>query len=239
MVLSTIGMLLAAGAIAAWADKDSKKAYPKLTTKVSNDMDAEFGRYGIKGQNGRFTDTKIKMIAARNGVRTNKNGVLPEEGWKKCRSYVAKYANCDQDILDFQDAWYRTVYNQMKAHGRTLQDPNSKLMKDYKSNARYFNAPSHKSEWQQQTIVLEINHWHTIPEEEQIKRMNELQDQTYWGNLCVEPPILRNNPHSHGHIEVWMLHASSDHKQGSSRTKRFFKNRYKECCAKLGYDAML
>ena len=241
MVLGLIGTILAAGAIAAWADKGSKNAYPKMSnSKVRNDMDAEFARYGIKGQNGRFDNTKVKMIAARNNVQANKHGILPEEGWKRCRSYVAKYANCDQDILDFEEAWYHVVESQIRAYGRTLQDRNSKLMKSYRSNARFFNAPSHEAEWKQQEIVLEIKHWHGIAREEQLKRMKQLQDQTYWGRLCVEPPILRENPHApDSYVEVWILYANNGHKRGSKYTNNVFKNWYNECCAKIGYDAAL
>ena len=70
--------------------------------------------------------------------------------------------------------------------------------------------------------------------------MQELQDQTYWGRLCVEPPILRVNPDvENSYTEVWVLYASNSHKQGSKHTNSVFKKWYTECCAKIGYDATL
>ena len=240
MVWGIIGTALAMGAISGLANKNGKKAYPKMTNQVSNNMDAEFARYGIKGQNGRFDTTKIKMIAARNNVATDKYGVLPEHGWKRCRSYVARYANSNQDILDFEQAWYDTIQTQLNIKRRKISNPKNKALKDYKRHNRYFNAPSHRSEWQQKIIVLELKHWFGIPKEEQEKRMQELQDHTYWGQLCAEPPILRENPSIPGsYTEVWILHASNTHIQGSKHTNNVFKGWYKECCTKLGYEHQL
>ena len=73
-MFGVIGTILAMGAIAGYTDKDSRKAYPAMDEKkVRAAMDAECARYGIKGQNGKFTEQWINMIAAINSkINANK-----------------------------------------------------------------------------------------------------------------------------------------------------------------------
>ena len=240
-MLGIIGTVLAMGAISEYANQKNKKAYPKMSqSQVQNDMDAEFARYGIKGQNGRFTETKINMIAARNNVKPNKYGVLPEEGWKHCRRYVAGYANDDQDIIDFEKAWYDTVEHQLKVQRKKISNPNinKKAKQYYESEKRIKRTMDDRKNGP--IIVLEYKHWHGIPKEEQLKRMEELQHQTIWGEICAEPPILRDNTRlPNCYNEVWIIHGKKNDKQGTFSTNNYYKDLYTKCCAKIGYNAEL
>lgn len=241
MILEIIGTTLAMGAISSIADRHSKKAYPNLTEQDKRNMDAEFARYGIRGQIGELTEEKIRKIAARCNVPTNKNGILPEEGWLKCRNYVAQYLNSEEDWDYFKMSWEYAIGEQLKRRSEMLKDPSNKIIQEYERYAQYFNDTNDvNASWKAQTIVLEIKHWHGIPKEEQLKRMKQLQNETFWGLLCVEPPILRDNPRMLDmYTEVWILHAAESHVQGSRHTENVFKDWYTQCCAKLGYDAAL
>ena len=241
MVLGTMGTILTMGAISHIANKHSKKAYPNFNKKIEKEMDAEFARYGIRGKNGELTEEDIRKIAARCNVPTNKNGILPEKGWLKCQNYVAQYLNNEEDWDYFKTSWEYAIGQQLEEHSKQLQHPSNKIIQEYQYNNKYFNDTNSKNcSWKAQTIVLELKHWYGIPKEEQLRRMKQLQNDTFWGLFCVEPPILRDNPHiSNTYTEVWILYASKEHQQGTKYTENVFKNWYTQCCAKLGYDAML
>lgn len=241
VVLGTLGMLAAAAGIAEWADKSSKNAYPAMKDhQIKKDFEAECARYGIKGKTNKFTDLQIMKIAAYNNVRVDKYGILPEDGWMKCEAFVQKYSNNIDDLLDFQNAWHTAIAHQLDRKRKVISDPNNKVLRRYPKNNKFFSDPKNDHKWKKKTIVLELHHWHGIPVDQQLQRMNELQTETYWGRLCKEPPILRENPNVPGtYIETWILYASAGHTQGSRYTEGIFKDWYKECCAKIGYDAML
>lgn len=231
MVLSLIGVGLAAAAISGLAEQSSKRAYPSLNEK---EFDAINGSKGIA--HGGYPDEKIMKIAARCGVKPNKHGVLPQNGKNNCIRYVTKYADHDRDIEKFKRAWDRTVENQIKKHGNNLKEKyarNYEYMKGIveRKGHGFFGGP---------TIVLEINHWHGINKKEQLKRMKELQDQTIWGDVCIHQPKLRHNPNfPGGFTEYWTLHGGKDDKQGKRSTIKKYKGLYTDCCAHIGYDAML
>lgn len=240
-MLGVIGTILAMGAIASYADKDSRRAYPAMDDKKTRaEIDAEFARYGIKGQDGKFTETKINIIAARNHVRPNKYGVLPENGWLKCQRYVFEYANCDEDIDDFKRAWYDTVEHQLEMQRKQISDPKlNKKVRDYHDSEKYVKRTLKQRETGP-TIVLEYKHWHGIPKEEQLQRMKELQEKTIWGQICKEKPILRHNSrYENTYKEVWIIKGKNNDRQESWGTKQYYKNLYTECCAKIGYNAEL
>ena len=109
-LLSLIGIGAAMATMVKHSENKAKKAYPKLNYK---EFDAKCARYGIRGPLG-FSEQHILKIAARNGVKPNNAGILPEEGWVKCVFYVEKYANGSRDVEDFKRAWHRTVENQIK-----------------------------------------------------------------------------------------------------------------------------
>ena len=241
MVWGIIGTALAMGAISSIAERKSKKAYPNLTKQDERDMDAEFARYGIRGKEGDLNTEQILKIAARCNVPPNKNGILPELGWLKCQNYVSQYFNSEEDWSYFKSMWEYTVGEQLKNHSKLIKHPSNKIIQEYEHNKQYFNRTNTEdASWKAQTIVLQIKHWYGIPKEEQIRRMKQLQDETFWGLLCAEPPILRDNPSMpESYTEVWILYAADSHIQGSKYTNNVFKGWYKECCAKIGYDAAL
>jgi len=241
VLLELLGIGFTIACISKYGEKQSKRAYPQMQDKkVQSSTDAEFARYGIKGKNNKFTDTKINMIAARCNVTPNKYGVLPENGWKHCRSYVARYANSNQDILDFEQAWYTTVQHQLKMQRSEISNPNkNKKAKAYNDVEQYIKH-SLKSRKNGPTIVLEYRHWHGISKDEQLKRMKELQQKTIWGKICKEAPLLRDNPYApNSYTEIWIINGKPDDEQGSSKTNREYKKLYEKCCAKIGYNAHL
>ena len=226
-LLSLIGVGLSMAAIEGWANSKQKKAYPGLSYSK---FDAECARNGIRCPLG-FTKDQILKIAARNGVKPNKAGLLPENGWVECIYYVERYANSARDVESFKRAWRRTVENQIKEKqkvARNTVDPEYERIKRHIEANYDQNGPA---------IVLEYKHWHGMPKEEHLKRMNALYNDTFWGSLCKEKPILRDNPRMEGsHTEVWIMNGHVTDDQDSLSTKRKFKNNYKLCCKQLGYE---
>lgn len=227
LITSVLGLGLGMAAISAAAEGSEKKAYPKLD---KNQFDAENARYGIRGPSG-FDDERIKKIAARCGVTPNKAGILPEQGYVMCISYVEQYLNDDTDIPDFEHAWVRAVQHQIlekQSKARATINPKYEIAKDLVENNIMKDA---------EPIILEYKHWHGIPKKEHLKRMNELMDKTFWGLYCKEPPILRDNPRmQNSYTETWIMYPLPGQKQGGWSTERSFKNHYKLCCERLGYE---
>jgi hypothetical protein len=233
MVLGTIGMLLAAGAIAGAADKRSKKANPNLNNKR---FDADCARYGVATSSAGFTSQKIMDIAARCGVRPNKYGVLPEDGWKRCMHYVSNYVNNPGDIAHFERDWRKTVAIQLNGKAEMLIE---KHWPDYYHQYQGFlKYPDH---WLSgPPLVLELKHWHGLPKEDHLARMKDIQENTFWSELVIGRPVLRHNPRfEDAHIEVWTVRGSKNDKPDSWISKRKKLALYEDCCGVCGYDAML
>lgn len=226
LITSIIGLGLAMGAINATAHAFDKEASPYLNFSK---FDAENARNGIRGPLG-FNEDRVMKIAARCSVRTH-NKILPEDGYVRCKGYIERYSNSSRDYDNFVRAWKRTVENQIKRkQNEARKVTKSKYKTAEKFNNEYIrdNGPA---------IVLEYKHWHGMPKEEHLKRMKALQDETFWGTICKEPPILRDNPKMPGsHAEVWIMNGLTQDIQGDWKTMRRFKNHYKLCCEKLGYE---
>ena len=234
VLLELLGIAGSAIGIAALAEKSSQKAYPKLNKK---EFDAENASHGIAHCG--FSDEKIMKIAARCGVKPNKDGVLPQHGKNLCMSYVGRYANSEEDLVEFKGAWNRVVKTQLCNLGKTLQDPNGQLMKNYDYKAAIINRRGH-GYFGGPNIVLEVTHWHGISKQEQLYRMQQLQEKTVWGDICIKQPRLRNNPYvKDAFIEVWTIHSGHNDRQDKKSTIKKYKQLYRDCCAKLGYNAML
>ena len=230
-LLSLLGVGATIATISTWADHKNHSAYKNFNKEKFHQ---EVLRYGIKGKKGFFNTDDIKKIAAYHHIRPNKHGILPENGWEKCEQYVKTYANTPFDWGDFKREWKNTIKLQIKEKEQRLQDPNNASIKQYET---YKNMPKMTDG---EIMVLEYKHWHGIPKEEHLKRMNELYNNTFWGKMCAEPPILRDNPRfPNSHTEIWIMYCQKWHKPYSFNAKMSFKNWYKTCCAKLGYDAAL
>ena len=74
VLLELLGVALGVDAVNGAAKKSSMKANPQLNVKQ---FDADCARYGVIGRD-------IMDVAARCGVKPNKYGVLPEDGYKHC-----------------------------------------------------------------------------------------------------------------------------------------------------------
>ena len=225
-LLELIGAVLGASAIETAAKQSSKKANPRLNEKQ---FDADCARYGIVGRD-------IMDVAARCGVKPNKYGVLPEEGYKQCLDYAAQYVNHPDDIELFKRDWLLTVEQQLKAKSDLMI---RKYWDDYQH--QYNGYLNNKEHWTSgPEIVLEFKHWHGLPKDQYLQRLEDIQTKTFWGELTIEPPILRNNPRfEDSFIEVWVMQGSKNDKQGSWLTNKFWESTYKCCCGVCGYDAML
>lgn len=233
MVLSTIGMLLAAGTINKAAKNRGKKANSKLNNV---EFDAHNAEYGIASNPIGFTSQKIMDIAARCGVRPNKYNVLPEDGWKHCLKYVSQYVNNPHDIINFERDWLKTVEKQ-------LNSKSTQMIKQHWDSYQhqYQGFLNNKEFWTSgPKIVLEFKHWHDLPKDQYLQRLEDIQTKTFWGELTLKEPILRHNPRfEKSFIEIWIMQGQKNDKQGNWLTNNIFRNLYIDCCGVCGYDAML
>lgn len=226
MVLNTIGMFLAAGAINKYADKGKKKINPELN---NDEFDAKCARLGINR-------VQVIDIAARCGVTPSKYGVLPEDGWKKCIKYISNYINDQKDVEAFKRRWQKVVEKQLDDKSQKVIN---KFWDSYQESYKMFL--NNKRSWLSGPIItLELKHWHGLPKDQYIQRLSNIQSKTFWGELAIAKPILRHNPRfNNSFIEVWTLRGGEYDKQNSYLTNNRFKLLYKKCCGVCGYDAML
>ena len=233
VLLELIGVALGAAIINDMAKKSSMKANPRLNTTR---FDANNARYGVASSSSGFTKQKIIDIAARCGVRPNKYGVLPEDGWKRCLKYVSEYVNHPDDVANFERDWRMTVASQLK-------DKSAKMIEENWAGYQhqYNGYLNNKEHWTSgPDIVLEFKHWHGLSRDQHLKRLKDIQTKTFWGELCLQDPILRKNPRiDNSYVEVWVMKGSKHDKQGDWLTHNAWNMTYKRCCGVCGYDSML
>ena len=233
MVLDLIGALIGAKAINDVGKKYSQKANPNLNDKK---FDADCAEYGVATSSAGYTQQKIMDIAARCGVRPNKYGVLPENGWKHCLDYIAEYVNHPDDISNFERDWRIVV-------ARQLDDKSAKLIEEkwpyYQTS--YNGYLENKEFWTSgPKIVLRFKHWHGLPKDEYLKRLEDIQTKTFWGELVLKPPVLRNNPRfEDSFTETWVMQGCKTDELGRGLTHNAWRTLYKTCMGVCGYDAML
>ena len=226
VLLELLGVALGAATISSATKQSSKKANPRLN---ESQFDADCARYSVIGQD-------IMDVAARCGVKPNKYGVLPEDGYKHCMKYVTQYVNHPDDIELFKRDWLLAVEQQLKAKSDLMI---RKHWDNYQH--QYQGYLNNKDHWLGgPEIVLEYKHWHGLPKDQYLQRLEDIQTKTFWGELTIQPPILRNNPRfEDSFIEVWVMQGRKGHKQGSWLTNKLWESTYKDCCGVCGYDAML
>lgn len=226
VLLELLGVAAGAALINSSAKKHQQKANPNLDR---NKFDADCARHSVIGQD-------IMDVAARCGVKPNKYGVLPEDGYKHCLKYVAQYVNHPDDIELFKRDWLLAVKQQLGAKSNLMI---RKYWNDYQH--QYNGYLNNKEHWTSgPEIVLEYKHWHGLPKDQYLQRLKDIQTKTFWGELTIEPPILRNNPRfEDSFIEVWVMQGRKNNKQGDWLTNKFWQSTYKCCCGVCGYDAML
>ena len=233
VLLELLGVALGAAAINSATKQSSKKANPRLNTTR---FDANNARYGVATSSAGFTKQKIMDIAARCGVKPNKHGVLPEDGWKNCLKYVSEYVNHPDDVTNFERDWRMTVASQLK-------DKSAKMIEENWGGYQhqYNGYLNNKERWTSgPKIVLEYKHWHGLPKDQYLQRLEDIQNKTFWGELTIQPPILRNNPRfEDSFIEVWVMQGRKPDKQGDWLTHNAWNTTYERCCGVCGYDAML
>lgn len=225
VLLELLGVASSAAAINKWAKKSGMKAYPKLDKAK---FDAENAKYGIAHDG--FTYEKICMIAARCGI-IPKTGVFHENGWKHCIHYVSQYIDDPSDLDAFEEGW-------RNARQIQLDHKSSEIHNKYE---RSYQAKCNDDRWGKgDEIVLELKHWHGLPKDQYLERMDRLYNDTILGELCTTKPILRNNPRfENSFIEVWCILGQPGFKQGNYLTIQMVKSLYRDCCAHLGYDARI
>ena len=206
------------------AEQYSKKANPSLD---KSKFDADNARYGIATSELGFTNQKIMDIAARCGVRPNKYNVLPEDGWKHCIDYVTQYINSPNDLTNFERDWKNCVNHQL------AKKSNLMVEKYWEHYERQYNGYlKNKEFWTSgPAITLEFRHWHGLPKDQYLERLDNLQTKTFWGELALQKPILRKNPRiKNSFIEVWVMQGCECDRQDSWLTKNTMRTTYKICC---------
>ena len=240
MLLSLLGVAASAALINSAAKRHQQKANPNLDRAK---FDAQNAEYGIATSSLGFTEQKIMDIAARCGIRPNKNGVLPPNGWKLCMKYVSKYINHPDDLINFERDWLQTVERQMARRSTQLinesEDNYEHLCKNW-----YGGYPGKKPEKDlinyTHKSILEVKHWHGLPREEHVKRIYDIYTNTILCECCCKPPILRPNPRiKDSHVETWVFGCLPHQKPNTRLTRNAHKCVYEDCCEHLGYDPAL
>ena len=224
LVLGTIGFLFTLGAMFAYGEKESMKAYPQLDKKAFDEHNAVHG----------VDTSQILPIAARNGVTPNKWGILPRHGWGKCYDYVKQYANDIKDVAEFENVWNKYVDYQEEVVRKNLMNPqvnpelkNFQLGKEWRKESRKKYKDPYNS------IVLQIEHWNDITLKEHKKRLKALMN-TEFKYYTKRKPILRPIPNTGRYLEViecvgWNRF---DHE---SLNKGDIEIIYDQCCMECGF----
>lgn len=205
------------------AEQYGKQVYPSLD-------DEEFDRHNML--NG-INPYQIMQIAARNGVRPDKNGILPLYGYNSCIRYVRKYANQESDIQTFKEEWKRIVKIQEETYSDTIKKSNASFYK--RKTAMFENMPDSG-----QNIILTYNHWWDLTPDEHNQRVHNIYHNTYMNKVATRPPIVRFDPDIYGkRTEVWEVKGKKGDKQDERQTMGRWRDLYITCCEKCGYDAKL
>ena len=227
VLMSLLGLAVSVGfwkGMSSVAEQQGKKAYPQLNNR---DYDLDNGVKGISIHG----ETNIRKIAARNGVRPNKHGVLPYYGYQNCTEYVSKYSNNRDDVSNFIDEWKRVSKEQERRASRNIQTESKS------SYDRIANQWKSSDFDRGRTITYEVVHWFNLTIPEHQARVDEIYENTVLKDLCVSRPVVRDTPGIYGHRkEYWRLKARKNDIQDSWTTNSSWKALYSQCCRRRGYE---
>ena len=205
------------------AEQYGKKACPSLDNR-QYDLDN-----GVKGISV-IGESNIMKIAARNGVRPNKHGVLPYFGYESCTEYVRKYSNNSNDVSKFIDEWKKVSKEQERRASKEIRHSSQS---SYNRTANQWRS----AEFSGGSITHEVVHWFdlTIPEHQ--AKIDEIYENTILKDLCVSRPVVRDTPGIYGHRkEYWRIKARKGDKQDDWATNSLWKSLYSQCCKHCGYE---
>lgn len=222
-LLGALGLIGATAALSELGNANSRRAYPGLDEKK---FDEECSRYGVMHKN---TTTQIMKIAARCKVVTDKNGILPKDGYYDCLKYVERYCLDPDDVDLFISAWEQTINIQEKRRSEEIIEKNEEGYKRIKNQVLdHINTTGPE-------IVLEYEHWFDLRPEEYKERLMRLYTETYLGDIAIQKPILRNTGGTYRpYIETWVLRGKEIENEFIS--KNSLKAIYATCCKKLGFE---
>ncbi|RAP50206.1 MAG: hypothetical protein BZ138_06925, partial [Methanosphaera sp. rholeuAM270] len=168
-LLGALGIIAATVLASEMGNAYGKNAYKNLDDK---EFDKECSRYGVMHD---FSTTQIYKIAARNRVRVDKYGVLPEHGYRECLDYVNKYSLNKNDTKLFIDGWEQTIKIAKEDKRKKIIKDNEKDYERQKKNAKKYMNPEGPE------VVLEYRHWFDLSPEEYQERLNKLYTETFLG----------------------------------------------------------
>ena len=192
-----------------------------MSSGEENKFDNKNGARGID-------PTDVVKIAQRNGVYPNKHGVLPAEPNSRIISYVRRYANSPADVDEFKKQWYLTVRGQLNKKHEKIRTEN----KDEYNRTRNLYECSVIPYLGNDTIYLEISHWHFMQKEIHEERMQKIINETVFGQFVKSSALRDNHIVNYAHIEYYELRLP----KGRNMSKYEFKELYKLCCSYLGFE---
>ncbi|WP_295594351.1 hypothetical protein [uncultured Methanobrevibacter sp.] len=205
------------------AEEHGKKAYPQLNRR-NYDLDN-----GVKGISI-YGETNIRKIAARNGVRPNKQDVLPYYGYQSCTEYVSKYANNPHDVSNFIEEWKKVSKEQERRASLQIQRSSQS---SYNTTANQWKS----ADFNGKTITHEVVHWFNLTIPEHQARIDEIYENTVLKDLCVSRPVVRKHPSIYGHrTEYWRIRARKSDQQDDWSTNASWNALYRQCCKHCGYE---
>ena len=226
LISSLISLGIGAAAVQGIASADDVRR-GWMTHEEKKEFDQLNARDGIHTE-------RIVDIARRCHVKTNKYGVIPSGGYRKCLQYVRKYANSEDDIDRFIANWKKTFQQQLRnLPNKVKESDDAKWYDSYAHTLQSYDLTDSKLH------TYEVTHWKSLSKEEHLKRMQRISRETALKHVLYQPPILRwSDMIRNAYTEFWTVYIPKE-AGNVLRNKREFHATYEVCAAHLGYDAEL
>lgn len=198
-----------------------------MTHEEAEDFDQLNARDGIHTE-------RIVDIARRCHIKTNKYGVIPSDGYRRCLKYVRKYANSEDDVDRFIANWKRVFQKQLNdMPNKVKESKDAQWYETYANTLKGYDLTDSKLH------TYEVTHWKNLSKEEHLKRMQRISKETALKHVLHQPPILRwSDMIRNAYTEFWTVYVPN--RAGNVlRNQKQFHNTYSKCAAYLGYDAEL